>query len=333
MNSAVTTMRAAPDREAVAATDPIRIGVSTCLLGEQVRFDGGHKRDPFLVETFGRYVEWVSVCPEVEAGLGVPRESMHLRRVDDQVRLVTTKTGIDHTDTMRRYAARRVAALAAHDLCGYVLKKNSPSCGMERVKIYGRSGPVASGRGLFAAALLQAFPHLPVEEEGRLSDPRLRENFVERVFAYRRLRSLFSGRWTIGRLVVFHTAHKLQLMAHSPRAYAELGRLVAGAKGMARPALRASYEEQFMSALEVMATPKRHVNVLQHILGYFTDQLDSAARQELIELIADYGRGMLPLVVPLTLVRHHVRQFAIAYLQAQTYLEPHPKELMLRNHV
>jgi uncharacterized protein YbgA (DUF1722 family)/uncharacterized protein YbbK (DUF523 family) len=312
---------------------PIRIGVSTCLLGEHVRFDGGHKRDPFLVETFGRYVEWVPVCPEVEAGLGVPRESMHLRRIVDQVCLVTTKTGIDYTNTMRRYAVRRVAGLAAHDLCGYVLKKNSPSCGMERVKTYGRSGPVASGRGLFAEALLQAFPHLPVEEEGRLSDPRLRENFIERVFAYRRLRSVFGGRWTIGSLVAFHTAHKLQLMAHSPRLYAELGRLVAGAKGLARPALRASYEAQFMSALEVMATPKRHVNVLQHILGYFTDQLDSAARQELVELIDDYGRGVVPLVVPLTLVRHHVRHFAISYLQTQTYLEPHPKELMLRNHV
>ena len=334
MSSGAPPKRVAHTADVVSPPDaPIRIGVSTCLLGEHVRFDGGHKRDPFLVETFGRYVEWVPVCPEVEAGLGVPRESMHLRRIADDVRLVTTKTGIDHTEAMRRYAARRVAALSAHDLCGYVLKKNSPSCGMERVKIYGRSGPVASGRGLFAEALLQAFPHLPVEEEGRLNDPRLRENFVERVFAYRRLRSLFSGRWTIGRVVAFHTAHKLQLMAHSPRLYAELGRLVAGAKGLARPALRASYEAQFMSALEVMATPKRHVNVLQHILGYFTDQLDRAARQELVELIDDYGRGVVPLVVPLTLVRHYVRQFTIAYLQAQTYLEPHPKELMLRNHV
>jgi uncharacterized protein YbgA (DUF1722 family)/uncharacterized protein YbbK (DUF523 family) len=317
----------------MASTDVIRVGVSTCLLGEQVRFDGGHKRDPFLVETFGRHVEWVPVCPEVEAGFGVPRESMHLRQVDNEVRLVTTKTGIDHTGTMRRYASRRVAALEVHDLCGYVLKKNSPSCGMERVKIYGRSGPVASGRGLFAAALMEAFPHLPVEEEGRLSDPRLRENFVERVFAYRRLRSLFSGRWTIGHLVAFHTAHKLQLMAHAPQRYTELGRLVAKAKTQTRPALQESYAEQFMSALEVMATPKRHVNVLQHILGYFSDHLDAAARRELLELIEDYGRGMLPLVVPLTLVRHYVRRFAVAYLRSQTYLEPHPKELMLRNHV
>jgi uncharacterized protein YbgA (DUF1722 family)/uncharacterized protein YbbK (DUF523 family) len=333
VSSAGAAKRTVQDTDTASGTEPIRIGVSSCLLGEQVRFDGGHKRDPFLVETFGRYVQWVPVCPELEAGFGVPRESMQLRRIEGDVRLVTTKTGVDHTDTMRRYAARRLAALDSSDLCGYVLKKNSPSCGMERVKIYGRSGPLASGRGLFAEPLLRAFPHLPVEEEGRLSDPRLRENFVERVFAYRRLRSLFGGRWTIGRLVAFHSAHKLQLMAHSPRWYAELGRLVAGATALARPVLQASYEAQFMSALETMATPKRHVNVLQHILGYFSAQLDRAARRELVELIEDYGRGMLPLVVPLTLVRHYVRQFAIAYLQAQTYLDPHPKELMLRNHV
>ncbi len=333
MTAGDPAQHAARGTAAAILREPIRIGVSTCLLGEQVRFDGGHKRDPFLVETFGRYVEWVPVCPEVEAGLGVPRASMHLRRIEDEVRLVTTKTGIDHTDRMHRYAARRVDALKTHELCGYVLKKNSPSCGMERVKIYGRSGPVANGRGLFAEALLQAFPHLPVEEEGRLTDPRLRENFVERVFAYRRLRSLFRSHWTLGRLVAFHTAHKLQLMAHSPRLYAELGRLVAGAKVLVRAALQAAYETQFMNTLEVMATPKRHVNVLQHILGYFTDRLDSAARHELIGLIEDYGRGLLPLVVPLTMVRHYVRQFEIGYLQAQTYLDPHPKELMLRNHV
>jgi uncharacterized protein YbgA (DUF1722 family) len=186
---------------------------------------------------------------------------------------------------------------------------------------------------LFAEALLQAFPRLPVEEEGRLSDPRLRENFVERVFAYHRLRSLFADRWTIGALVSFHTRHKLQLLAHSPRRHADLGRLVAGAREMARAALRSSYETQFMSALEVMATPRRHVNVLQHILGYFSDQLDTAARRELVEVVEDYGQGLVPLVVPLTLMRHYVRHFAVSYLQEQTYLEPHPKELMLRNHV
>ena len=313
---------------------PIRIGISTCLLGEPVRFDAGHKRDAFLVETFGRYVEWVPVCPEVEVGLGTPRESMHLLRDGDDVRLLTTGTGIDRTEPMRRFAAARVAALAKQDLCGYVLKRNSPSCGMERVKIYGaRGGPVAAGRGLFAEALMQACPHLPVEEEGRLSDPRLRENFIERVFAYRRLHTLFAARWTVGNLVAFHAAHKLQLMAHSPRAYKELGRLVAGAKAVERTALRPQYEAQFMTGLAVMATPKRQVNVLQHILGYFSERLDGAARQELVELIDDYGRSLVPLVVPLALIRHYVRQLAIGYLRAQTYLDPHPKELMLRNHV
>lgn len=309
---------------------PIRIGVSTCLLGEHVRFDGGHKRDAFLVETLGRYVEWVPVCPEVEAGFGTPRASMRLVRGDGDVRLVATQTGVDYTQRMRRFAVRRVAALAQHDLCGYVLKKSSPSCGMERVNIYGaRGGPVARGRGLFAAELMQAYPHLPVEEEGRLSDPRVRENFIERVFAYGRLRALFGTQWTIGGLVAFHSAHQLQLMAHSPRMYADLGRVVAGAQAMRRAALRTLYKTQFMTGLEVMATPKRQVNVLQNILGYFSERLDRAAHRELVELIDDYGRSLVPLVVPLTLIRHYVRQFDIGYLRAQTYLEPHPQELML----
>ncbi len=312
---------------------PVRIGVSTCLLGEHVRFDGGHKRDLFLVETFGRHVDWVSVCPEVEAGFGTPRASMRLFRDGDDVCLVTTKTGVDHTERMRRFAVGRVVALAQHDLSGYVLKKGSPSCGMERVKIYGtRGGLAATGRGLVAEELMQAYPHLPVEEEGRLSDPRLRENFVERVFAYRRLRSLFEPRWTVGGLVAFHTAHKLQLMVHAPSLYTTLGRLVAGAKTIERAALRRRYEAGFMEALTVMATPKRQVNVLQHILGCFSRRLDAAARRELVELIDDYRRSLVPLVVPLTLIRHYVRQYEIGYLQEQTYLDPHPKELMLLNH-
>lgn len=313
---------------------PVRIGISACLLGEQVRFDGGHKRDPFLVETFGRYVEWVTVCPEVEAGFGTPREAMRLSSAGGPIRLVTVRTGKDQTEQMRRYLAARVPALAENELCGFVLKKNSPSCGRERVKIYGaRGAPVSAGRGLFAEALLTAYPQLPVEEEGRLCDPRLRENFIERVFAYWRLHAFFAARWTIGGLVAFHTGHKLQLMAHSPRAYAELGRLVAGAKSMARATLRREYPAHFMAGLATMATPKRQVNVLHHILGYFSARLDVPARREIVELIDDYRRGLIPLVVPITLIRHYVRQFDIGYLQAQTYLDPHPKELMLRNHV
>ena len=317
-----------------AVDAPIRIGVSSCLLGNQVRYDGGHKRDGFLVETFGRYVEWVPVCPEVEVGLGIPRPTLRLERAGDDIRLVMPKTGEDYTDPMRRYAVKRVVMLGADDLCGYILKKDSPSCGMERVKVYdGNTIPGRNGRGLFADALMRRYPNLPVEEEGRLNDPPLRENFVERVFAYRRLRSFFERGWTVGGLIAFHTAHKLQLMAHAPKGYEQIGRLVAGAKGVPRTELRDRYEAEFMATLAAMATKKRHTNVLQHIVGYFKKQLDDASRRELLEVIEDYHTGLVPLVVPLTLVRHYVRRFEIAYLEGQLYLEPHPKELMLRNHV
>ena len=313
---------------------PTRIGISACLLGEQVRYDGGHKRDAFLTETFGRFVEWVPVCPEVECGFGTPREAMRLVRVENGVRLLTVKTGIDLTAPMERYSRSRVSALAAENLSGYVLKKDSPSCGLERVKIYDRHGsPVRGGRGLFATALVEAFPHLPVEEEGRLADPRLRDNFVERVFAYWRLRGLLSGRWTVGHLVRFHTAHKMLLLAHAPRAYRRLGHLVAGARDMSRRELEQRYLDGFMQALAQLATTRRHTNALQHMAGYFKDRLDVASKRELAETITDYGRGLVPLVVPLTLIRHHVRTFDVTYLAGQTYLEPHPKELMLRNHV
>ena len=313
---------------------PIRIGISSCLLGQAVRFDGGHKRDPFLTETFGAFVEWVPVCPEVECGFGTPRESMRLVRVGTSVRLLTTKTVVDVTERLAVYTRRRVEQLDAEDLSGYVLKKDSPSCGMERVKIYGTGGmPDRSGRGLFAAGLLDRFPALPVEEEGRLSDPRLRENFVERVFAYWRLRHLFGARWTLGGLVAFHTAHKLILMAHSPEAYRELGRLVARARDIRRPDFERRYTKMFMAALTVIATPRRHVNVLQHMAGYFKNQLDADSKRELAAAIDDYRHGLVPLVVPITLLRHHVRVHGTAYLEGQHYLAPHPKELMLRNHV
>jgi uncharacterized protein YbgA (DUF1722 family)/uncharacterized protein YbbK (DUF523 family) len=312
----------------------IRVGISTCLLGEPVRYDGGHKRDSYLVETLGRYVEWVPVCPEVELGLGTPRETLRLVRIGEDLHMVMPKTGQDHTEGMRAFAQKRVRELEKEDLCGYVLKKGSPSCGMERVRVFDARGvPTKSGRGLFAEVLLRHFPNLPVEEEGRLSDPRLRENFIERVFAYRRLRTLFAARWKVGDLVAFHTAHKLLLTAHSPKAYASLGPLVAKAKGTPRAALRERYEAEFMRALSVIATPKRHANVLQHVVGYFRNQLDADSRRELLSLIDDYRCGLVPLIVPITLIRHYVRRFDVAYLRSQIYLQPHPKELMLRNHV
>ncbi len=314
--------------------DAIRIGVSACLLGQPVRFDGGHKRNAFLVSQLAAFVEFVPVCPEVEAGMDTPRPTLRLQRERGSVRMVEVRSGRDHTRRMERFASRRVRALRQLDLCGYVLKKDSPSCGMERVKVYPDGGGAArrEGVGLFAEALLRAQPLLPVEEEGRLSDPALRENFIERVFAFRRLKSLFRGRWSLAGLVAFHTAHKMQLLAHSPGDYRALGRLVANARRRPRRELRSRYQEGFMRALARTATRGRNTNVLQHMAGHLAD-LDAASRAELAQLVEEYRLGRVPLVVPLTLIRHHVRRLGVAYLSGQAYLDPHPKELMLRNHV
>lgn len=312
----------------------VRIGVSTCLLGEKVRFDGGHKRDPFLNDAFAHFVDWVPVCPEVEAGFGTPREAMRLVRVDDAVRLITVRTKVDVTAPLQRAVESRTAKLVSMDLDGYVLKKDSPSCGLYRVKVYGDAGHAdRSGRGLFAQALAEALPLLPLEEEGRLGDPRLRENFIERVFAYRRLRELFASEPRVGDLMRFHTRHKLLLLAHSPARYASLGRMVAGVRGRLSRRVMDDYAESFMGGLAVLASRGRHANVLQHMAGYFQDLVDADSRRELADTIADYQRGLVPLVVPITLIVHHARRHDVRYLLDQVYLQPHPKELMLRNHV
>ncbi len=312
----------------------IRLGISACLLGDAVRYDAGHKRDPFLIDVLGPFVEWVKVCPEVEVGMGTPREPIRLIDENGLIRLRSVNSGVDHTAAMASYAAKRTGELQREDLCGYVLKKDSPSCGMTRVKVYGATGPgTRTGVGLFARALLERYPHLPVEEEGRLCDPRLRENFIERVFAYRRVRDLFASRWTAGELVAFHTAHKLVLLAHSTQAYTALGRLVAAAKSADRTVVGSRYAAAFMDALKAIATPRRHTNVLQHMAGYFKNTLDPPSRAELLSAIEDYRLGLVPLIVPITLLRHHVRVHDVRYLAGQIYLAPHPKELMLRNHV
>lgn len=312
----------------------VRVGISSCLLGQKVRFDGQHKRDPLTTDLLARYFTFVPVCPEVEIGLGIPRETIRLEKSGAGVRLVAPKSGLDHTGAMAAYSLRKAELLAGMDLSGYILKKDSPSCGMERVKVYsGPGAPAKTGRGIFAAALMERLPILPVEEEGRLQDARLRENFVERVFAHRRLEDFFSAPWTLGGLVRFHTAEKLLLMAHAPQAYAALGRTVAQAKGVPRRQIEATYRVGFMGALGHLTTARRHTNALQHMAGYFKDLLPPEERRELAQLVEDYRLGLVPLVVPVTLIRHFVRKFSVAYLAGQTYLEPHPKELMLRNHV
>jgi uncharacterized protein YbbK (DUF523 family)/uncharacterized protein YbgA (DUF1722 family) len=312
----------------------IRVGVSSCLLGEAVRHDGGHKHDRFVTDVLGEYVEWVPVCPELEAGLGVPRPAMQLVREGDAVRMRETQSRRDHTRTMQRFAARRLRALRSEGLCGYVLKRDSPSCGMARVDLFrGRGVPAKKGTGLFARALMDALPELPVEEEGRLSDLSLRENFIERIFAYQRLTDLFSGRWTSGRVIAFQTAHKLQLMAHSSGSQRALDRLVADVSRMPRPEFRAQYRAAFMAALSRVASRGKITEVLCHAARHLGKSLSRESRNELAALIDDYRGGLVPLIVPVTLLRHHTRIHEVAYLDGQTFLSPDPRERMLRNHV
>ena len=313
---------------------PILVGISACLLGQEVRFDGGHKRDRFLTDTLGQYVEWAPVCPEVEAGLGTPREPIRLEQSGEDTRLITTRGKEDLTAQMRRFSRGRVKQLFAEPLCGFILKKDSPSCGMMRVKVYQPKGPARrAGVGVFAEALLDAYPNLPIEEEGRLCDSRLRDNWVTRLFAYRDLQSLWTPRWKLGDVVRFHTRYKLLLLAHSEVGYRRLGKMVADGKQVERSQFRKEYEMTFMQTLQHIATTKKNTNVLQHMLGYVSDNLDLSSRSELVESIEDYRQGLLPLVVPLTLLRHHVRVQGEPYLEQQAYLNPHPKELGLRNHV
>jgi uncharacterized protein YbgA (DUF1722 family)/uncharacterized protein YbbK (DUF523 family) len=273
------------------------------------------------------------VCPEVEVGMGTPRETLRLvRDRTGLVRMLTTRTGIDHTASMTAWSRQRLDRLASERLSGYVLKKDSPSCGMERVKVFGPGGmPRRNGRGIFAEALLAHFPNLPVEDEGRLSDPHVRVNFIERVFAYQRLRRLFDSRWTTGALGRFHTAHKMSLLSHSSVAYRKLGRLVASASEMPRSRLREQYERGFMHTMGIVATPLRHTRVLTHIAGHLEKQLDPDSMGELLSRVNDYHRGRASLVVPLTLLRLHVRAHDVVALAGQTYLELHPRELMLCN--
>jgi uncharacterized protein YbgA (DUF1722 family)/uncharacterized protein YbbK (DUF523 family) len=317
-----------------ADAEPIRLGISSCLLGEEVRFDGGHKHDRYLTDVLGEWVEWVPVCPEVEIGLGTPRPAIRLHADGDRVRLVEPKTGEDLTDRMEVYSERRVAELQAADLDGYVLKRASPSCGMERVKVWNEGGmPSKNGVGIFARVLSERWPHLPMEEEGRLNDPVLRENFIERIFCRNRWRRLVGQGLTRRRLVSFHTAHKLLLRSHNEAGYTRCGRIVASAGTVPDGELFRSYEHEYHDTLATRTTAKRHSNVLYHVLGYLKKVIGSDDKQELVGLIEDYRTGLVPLIVPITLLRHHVRKHGIQYMLGQLYLEPHPKELMLRNRV
>jgi uncharacterized protein YbgA (DUF1722 family)/uncharacterized protein YbbK (DUF523 family) len=314
--------------------EKIRLGVSECLLGHQVRYDGGHKWDRFLTDTLGQYVEYVPVCPEVECGLGIPREAMRLIGDPESPRLVTIRSGVDLTDRMLAWARKRVAELEKEDLCGFIFKSDSPSSGMERVKVYNDQGmPEKRGVGIFARAFMDHFPLIPVEEEGRLHDPKLRENFIESIFALKRWREVRKEKMSRGNLVDFHSEHKLLILAHSPKHQTAMGKLVAAAKTLQPGELYDRYEELLLESLKLRTTPRKNINVLQHIMGYFKKQLSKDEKQEMLEVIEHYRKGSVPLIVPVTLLNHYVRKYKEPYLTRQVYLNPHPIALQLRNHV
>ncbi len=314
-------------------TSRIRVGISSCLLGAEVRFDGGHKRDAYATGTLARYFEFVPVCPEVAIGLGTPREPIRLVRIGEDVRVRGVRTpDLDVTQPLRAYGREMAGRLG--DISGYILifKRGSPSCGMERVKIYSEKGmPSKSGAGAYAETFMTERPWLPCEEEGRLGDPALRENFIVRVFVYHRWQRLLQDGVTPGRLVEFHTGHKFLLLAHNQSAYKRMGRLVASAGKTSMSEIGERYVVELMSALKRPARRKQHVNVLQHLLGYVSNKLDAGDRAEMVEVIDQYRQGLVPLVVPITLLNHHFRRHPSDYVARQHYLRPHPQELMLRN--
>lgn len=313
--------------------DTIKIGVSTCLLGEQVRYDGGHQLDRYITGVLGQYFTFVPVCPETECGLSVPREAMRLVGDPESPRLVTIRTGIDHTDRMIQWAKKRVKELATEALCGFIFKSKSPSSGMQRVKVYSNQGiPQNTGVGIFAGIFMANFPRIPVEEEGRLHDLKLRENFIERIFTLKRWRETLAKKPVMGGLVDFHTRHKLLILSHSPSHYREMGKLVAEGKKLPAGDLYLQYESLLMAALTLKTTLKKNANVLHHLMGYFKKTLSSDEKQEVLEIIDQYRSGYIPLIVPITLINHYVRKYRQPYLENQVYLRPHPAALQLRNH-
>jgi len=311
----------------------IQVGISSCLLGQEVRFDGGHKRDSYVTGTLSEYFDFVPFCPEAAVGLGVPRQPIRLVRRGEEIRAVGVRTPeLDPTDDLAALANRTTRQLGC--LSGYILKNASPSCGMERVKVYNEKGmPDRIGVGIYAKVLMDKLPLLPVEEEGRLGDAVLRENFIERVFVYHRWQQLLRDGLTPPDLVEFHSDHKYLIMAHNQESYRQLGRMVADAGKADLTQLAADYVATLMTALKQPATPRQHVNVLQHLLGYLKAHLDKIDREEMVETIAQYRQGLLPLIVLITLIRHHFRRHPDPYVMRQYYLAPHPKELMLRNRI
>jgi uncharacterized protein YbgA (DUF1722 family)/uncharacterized protein YbbK (DUF523 family) len=310
----------------------ILVGISSCLLGNLVRYDGAHKYNSYIERTLGQYFEFKAFCPEVDAGLGTPRPAVQLREIGQHIRVVGVKDHtLDVTESLKQVGERQREWLDG--LCGYILKKDSPSCGMDRVKVYINDIPARTGVGVFAEFLQQQFPTLPIEEEGRLGDPGLRENFIHRVFVRHRWQQLCQSPLTAHSLMRFHSRHKLIAMSHDQNRARELGRLIADVRTDNINEIAQRYIIDLMACLKIVATRGNHVNVLQHIQGYLKRTIDSDDKQELTETIETYRQGSVPLIVPLTLLRHHFRKQPDAFIDESFYMTPHPAELSLLNEI
>lgn len=317
--------------ENMAGLEKIPVGISSCLLGEEVRFDGGHKQDSYILGTLANYFTFQPVCPEVAIGLPIPRPPIRLVQYEEGIHVVGVKDpSVDVTDRLHDYGRKMASEM--NGISGFIFKRASPSCGMERVKVYAPDGrSIDKAAGAFAEEIKKGQPLLPTEEEGRLGDPGLRENFIMRVFVYHRWQQLIAGGITPQKLIDFHSDHKYLVMAHNQSAYKRMGKMLANAGKEHLRELAAEYVTELMSALARPAPRRQHVNVLQHLLGYLKNQLDAEDKAEMLEVIEHYRDGIVPLVVPITLLKHHFRRHPHEYIERQVYLSPHPHELMLRN--
>ena len=313
----------------------LKIGVSSCLLGEEVRWNGDHKKDRYIRDVLGNYFEYVSICPEVDVGMGTPRETVALYGTLENQKIIGKKSQTDWTMKMKQYTNDRIFKLSKENLCGYIFKSKSPTCGIGKVPIYSEFGSnkIKHGHGMFARSFLKAFPMIPIEDEGRLHDPKIRENFIVRVFCSHRLQLLMKKSFSIGSLLKFHTRHKFLILSHNRKKYDEMGQLVASAKNIKQEELKARYSKLFAEALTYISTPKKNTDVLLHMIGFLKQMLTKEEKMDILSVIEDYRKEILPLVVPVTLIYHQVKKYKIKYLLDQVYLNPHPKELMLRNHV
>ena len=312
---------------------PIKIGISSCLLGNKVRYDGGHSHDRFLTQTLGMFTEYVPVCPEVECGMPIPREAVRLEGDPEHPKLITRKTGIDKTGQMQAWIKDKLGLLEKENLCGFIFKSKSPSSGLYRIKVYGEDHKMReNGVGLFARAFTKKFPRIPVEEDGRLNDPKLREQFIESIFTLKRWRELLAEKKTLGSLVEFHSQNKYLILSHGHESYKDMGKLVAQGKNQPLDQLFDEYEALLLKTLRIKTTLKKNINVLQHMLGFFKKDLSAFEKQELMTIIGQYGSGYVPLIVPITLIRHYVLKYDQPWLKVQTFLNPHPFELKLRNY-